>query len=89
MVEQTTLGGCESGRVSLAQLRVGDEATFHSADLHCDDCDMLNAMGLTGRCQLRICKAGDPWIVQVRSTRIGLSKSMAKRIHVVPFGARA
>lgn len=45
---------------------------------------MLNAMGMTDRCQLKICKIGDPWIVQVKSTRIGLAKSLAQRIFVLP-----
>lgn len=74
--------------VSLTQLGRGRCATFYKADLRCEDCDMLNAMGMTDRCQLRICKTGDPWIVQVKSTRIGLSKSLAQRIFVLPPSIR-
>lgn len=70
--------------VSLTQLSRGQCATFYKADLRCEDCDMLNAMGLTDRCQLKVCKIGDPWIVQVRSTRIGLSRRLAQRIFVLP-----
>ncbi len=70
--------------VSLTQLNRGQSATFHRADLRCEDCDMLNAMGMTDHCQLKICKIGDPWIVQVKSTRIGLAKSLAQRIFVLP-----
>lgn len=75
--------------VSLTQLGRGQCATFYKADLRCEDCDMLNAMGLTDRCQLKICKIGDPWIVQVKSTRIGLAKSLAQRILVLHPGARS
>jgi len=70
--------------ISLTQLRRGQCATFHRADLRCEDCDMLNAMGMTDHCQLKICKIGDPWIVQVKSTRIGLARSLAQRIFVLP-----
>lgn len=68
--------------ISLTQLGRGECATFCRADLRCEDCDMLNAMGMTDRCQLKICKTGDPWIVQVKSTRIGLARSLAQRIMV-------
>ncbi len=74
--------------VSLTQLGRGQCATFYKADLRCEDCDMLNAMGMTDRCQLKICKIGDPWIVQVKSTRIGMSKSLAQRIFVLPPSIR-
>jgi Fe2+ transport system protein FeoA len=31
-----------------------------------------------------VCQAGDPWIVQVRATRIGIADSLARSILVVP-----
>lgn len=86
--------GCDATRlnapavplVTLSQLASGERACFQHADLRCEDCDLLNALGLTDRCELKVCKAGDPWIVQVKSTRIGLSKALAQRIHVVRSG---
>jgi Fe2+ transport system protein FeoA len=45
---------------------------------------MLRALGMTDDCTLRICKVGEPCIVQVQSTRIGLSRSVADGILVVP-----
>jgi Fe2+ transport system protein FeoA len=44
----------------------------------------LRALGLTDRCLLRVCKAGEPCIVQVRQTRIGLSRELARGIFVIP-----
>lgn len=70
--------------ISLTQLGRGECATFDRADLRCEDCDMLNAMGMTDRCQLKVCKIGDPWIVQVKSTRIGMARSLAQQIFVLP-----
>lgn len=70
--------------IPLSQLPRGARATLHRHDLHCDDCELLNAMGMTERCKLRVCRMGNPCIVQVKSTRLGLSSSMARNIMVFP-----
>jgi Fe2+ transport system protein FeoA len=74
--------------VRLSQLAAGQTARLHEALLLPQDCALLRALGLTDRCLLRICKVGEPCIVQVRSTRIGLSRSVADGIFVVPQGGR-
>jgi Fe2+ transport system protein FeoA len=71
----------------LSHLAEGQTARLHGADLSPHDCALLRALGLTDRCVLRICKVGEPCIVQVRATRIGLSRSVANGILVVPEGA--
>jgi Fe2+ transport system protein FeoA len=43
---------------------------------------LLRALGLTDGARLRVCRLGDPCIIQVRGTRIGLSKLVAQSIHV-------
>lgn len=43
---------------------------------------VLASLGLTNGARLRICRLGDPCIIQVRSTRIGLSKVVAQSIYV-------
>ena len=43
---------------------------------------VLRSLGLTDHARLRICRLGDPCIIQVRSTRIGLSKVVARSIYV-------
>jgi Fe2+ transport system protein FeoA len=75
-----------AGAVRLSTLAPGQMATLHGADLTSHDCELLNALGLTDRCLLRICKIGEPCIVQVRATRIGLARSVADSILVVPQG---
>ncbi|MCA9286804.1 MAG: ferrous iron transport protein A [Phycisphaerales bacterium] len=70
--------------VPLSQLRPGDRARIHADGMKCDACDLLNAMGLTDRCEIRVCKVGEPCIVQVNTTRLGLSSKIAKQIMVVP-----
>lgn len=71
--------------VSLEHLAVGAMARFHGTDLDPDACHQLRSLGLTSECQLRMCKKGEPCIVQVRSTRIGISHEVARRIMVVPL----
>jgi Fe2+ transport system protein FeoA len=70
--------------VRLSALSSGRTVRLHMADLAPADCDMLRALGMTDHCTLRICKVGEPCIVQVQSTRIGLSRSVADGILVVP-----
>jgi Fe2+ transport system protein FeoA len=70
--------------VELTRLAVGAEARFHGSLLARVDLELLEALGLTDACRLRVCQAGDPWIVQVRATRIGIADSLARSILVVP-----
>ncbi|NQW04561.1 MAG: ferrous iron transport protein A [Acidobacteria bacterium] len=71
--------------ISLNDLAEGTTARFHEAQLDPEACHQLRSLGLTSSCQLRICQQGEPCIVQVRSTRIGLSRAVARRIFVVPL----
>jgi Fe2+ transport system protein FeoA len=70
--------------VKLSALATGCVARLHAAHLSAQDCALLRALGLTDECVLRICQAGEPCIVQVRTTRIGLSRAVADGILVVP-----
>lgn len=71
----------------LSQLRPGDRARVHAEGLRCDACDLLTAMGLTDRCELRVCKVGEPCIVQVNETRVGISSKLAREIMVARLDA--
>jgi Fe2+ transport system protein FeoA len=73
--------------VRLSDLTPGCLARMHMANLAPQDCALLRALGLTDRCVLRICKIGEPCIVEVQSTRIGIARSVAKGILVVPESA--
>ena len=68
----------------LSDLAVGETARMHQADLDGGTARFLRAIGLINRSEVRLCKAGEPCIIQVRSTRIGLSQPVASRIFVVP-----
>lgn len=71
----------------LSTLGPGRVVRLHAADLPAQDCALLRALGMTDHCLLRICKVGEPCIVEVQSTRIGLSRSVADGILVVPDAA--
>lgn len=70
--------------VPLTSLAQGAVARFHGAHLDPASRDLLRALGLTRECRLTLCKKGEPCIVQVRATRIGLSGTVAAGILVVP-----
>ena len=71
--------------IPLSDLHAGATARFHDARLDRDMTRFLRAIGLTRTSEFRICKNGEPCIVQVRSTRIGLSRALAGQIYVVPI----
>lgn len=73
-------GTCQP--IPLSRLEDGDRARLHAAELCCEDCELLNAMGMTDQCEIRVCRRGEPCIVQVNTTRLGLSASLAQRILV-------
>lgn len=71
-------------RVPLSQLPEGATATFAGADVDPSTQRLLGSLGFTAACQLRLCKTGEPFIVRVRTTRIGLSRALAGAIYVIP-----
>ena len=70
--------------VPLSTLATGCSAHVQDARIERDLAHYLRAIGLTLSSRFQICQAGDPCIVQVGSTRIGLSGSVARRIFVIP-----
>ncbi len=73
--------------VPLSTLRDGERGVADLAAMACDDCDLLNAMGMTDQCEVRVCRRGEPCIVQVHTTRLGLSAALASRIMVMRASA--
>lgn len=72
--------------IPLTSIPVGCQATL-SEVRDAASKPVLRSLGLTDDCVLRLCKVGDPCIVQVRSTRIGLSNTVARCLFVVPDDA--
>ena len=72
-----------SPAVPLTSVREGAVATLHEVRDTASR-GVLRSLGLTDACVLTLCKVGDPCIVQVRATRIGLSSSVARCLYVVP-----
>lgn len=75
-------------RIPLTQLQRGQRAIVHCADIadlpEGDRC-LLHAMGMHHECQIRVCSPGTPCIVQIDSTRLGISTDVARRILVTPI----
>ena len=75
--------------VPLTSLAAGASARLHDTQLDEDTRSLLRSLGLTDASPLRVCKRGEPFIIQVRATRIGVSSSVAGGIFVVPDKAHA
>jgi Fe2+ transport system protein FeoA len=74
--------------VPLAALAVGDVARVHQTDVEDATGRFLRAIGLTRTAEFRVCRRGEPCIIQVRATRVGLARAVADRILVVPVASR-
>jgi len=76
---------CAAGTpVALTALRAGRTCRLHEARLDDEAVGLLRALGLSDREAFRLCKAGEPCILQVGGTRIGLSRKVASCIFVIP-----
>ena len=73
----------------LADLPVGSTARLSCRELSEGEACLLAAMGMTEGCRLKVRTTGDPCIVEVRSTRIGLARSVAIRLVVASAGSAA
>ena len=72
-----------SSPVRLTRLLAGERGRLHATRLLDGDREMLRALGLAESSSFRVCKAGDPWILKVRGTRVGISDAVARRILVI------
>lgn len=71
----------------LTDLEVGATARMLDAAVDAELRTLLRSLGLTDNSMLRVCKRGEPCVVQVRATRIGISERIAQHITVVPDAA--
>lgn len=62
----------------MSDLPAGAVARLERADLDADTRRMLRALGLSETARFRLCTDHEPYIVQVRTTRIGLSRAVAR-----------
>lgn len=74
-------------RVTLAQLRSGQEGRVLASQLDPEDAAMLRAMGLRADARIKLCRPGQPCIVSVVGAqgaccRIGLAAPLAERVVV-------
>lgn len=79
---KSRLAPAAPGLTRLSDLPAGGMARLRDRDLSEGEACLLAAMGLTEGCRLVVRTCGDPCIVEVRSTRIGLAKSVASRLLV-------
>jgi Fe2+ transport system protein FeoA len=75
-----------SEAIGLDRLEPGQCGTVVAVDSREAEADRLMAMGVcTGR-RVMLIQRGDPLVLKVLGSRIGLSARLAARVHVVPCG---
>lgn len=85
-------GGTGDGpRIALTQLKPGQTTRIRHANLDAEDAALLRAMGLRPSAFVRMCRAGEPCIVEVFAggatscaCRIGLARPLADRVMCEP-----
>lgn len=70
--------------VALSALPAGRTGRLHETSLDEQSVGLLRALGLAPAEVFRLTKAGEPCILEVGSTRIGVSRQVASRIFVIP-----
>jgi Fe2+ transport system protein FeoA len=70
------------GGVGLNQLRTRECAVVQQVDAPCDDMERLMAMGVCAGRTVELIQTGDPLILKVYGTRVGVSARLAERIIV-------
>ncbi|MEO8275780.1 MAG: FeoA family protein [Thermoanaerobaculia bacterium] len=66
----------------LSELAAGQVARLDRRELSEGEACLLAAMGLSEGCRVVMRTTGDPCIVEVRATRIGIARSLASRLLV-------
>ena len=80
-------GTGDGTRIPLTQLLRGQRAVIDAESLTTlseADRGLLRAMGVHESCELNVCKAGAPCIIEVERTRVGLCGSVASKVLVKP-----
>ena len=68
--------------IPLSQLAEQEKAVVHMTELDDEERDALAALGLHEEASFQLCQQGQPCIIQVEATRLGLSKEITSRIMV-------
>ena len=69
--------------VFLSELRPGMRARLHHTRLDTGTRSLLRSLGLTDDARIHVCLSGDPCVIEVRGTRLGISNAVARCILVV------
>ena len=69
--------------VRLSDIAAGTTVRLHRADLDAPSRARLRALGLIDASRFRVCLQGEPCVIAVRTTRIGITARVAKQLFVI------
>ena len=79
----------DKNSIPLASARPDQVAVVASVDVPADDAARLMALGVCAGRKVQIVKQGDPLIVRVVGTRVGVSARLAEQVAVRPLNEPA
>lgn len=79
-----SLAPAAENAISLSQMRPQESAVIAEVGADKSDAMRLTGLGICSGRKLQLLKGGDPMILQVYGTRIGLSARLAKLVRVIP-----
>ena len=83
MLRNVSRNGFGEDAVRLSDMAAGTTVRLHRADLDAQSRAQLRALGLTDASRFRVCLQGEPCVVAVRTTRIGITARVAKQLWVI------
>jgi Fe2+ transport system protein FeoA len=85
VADQSAEFSADSGKlqcVRMDQMQPGQCGVIRELDLRQDDADQLKAMGICPGRRVWLVRSGDPMIVKVMRSRVGLAAVLAKQVTV-------
>jgi len=73
----------ETEAMRLSDAPAGARVRLHRSNVDAQSREQLRALGLTDTSAIRVCQQGEPCVVQVRATRIGMSARIAEHLMVI------
>jgi len=80
--DSAPIAAADSGVMSAAQLSAGECGLICAIEGEREDLERLKVMGLCLGRRLHVIKPGDPMVVSVMGTRIGIARELAEYVSV-------
>ncbi len=74
---------------ALTELSAGEVCRVEAVDAGFENAARMAGLGVSIGREVRVVRAGEPMVVQIYGSRIGLARAIASRIRVAPISVEA